>query len=51
MALETGDYMRLADEFVEAEMRGTPAVSRGFGLTSESVVVVVAAGPDLRVQP
>jgi hypothetical protein len=43
--------MRPADEFIEVEMRGTQAVFCGFCLTSESVVVVVATGPDLHVKP
>jgi hypothetical protein len=40
--------MRLADEFVEVV--STPTVLCGFCLTSESVIVVVAAGPNLRIQ-
>ena len=41
--------MWLADEFVEVEMRSTPASFRGFRLTSKGVIVVVAAGPNLRI--
>ena len=48
MASESGDYMRLADEFVEVV--STPTVLCGFCLTSKSVVVVVATGPNLRMQ-
>ena len=42
--------MRRTDEFIEAEMRIAPVVSCGFCLTSESIIVVVAAGPDLRIK-
>lgn len=49
MVSETGNYMRPGDEFVEGEMRSVPVAFWGFGLTSESVVVVVAAGPNLRM--
>ena len=40
--------MRPADKFVKAEMRNDPAVFCRFCLASEGVVVVVAAGPNLR---
>ena len=48
MASESRDYMWLADEFVEVV--SAPTMLCGFCLTSESAIVVVAAGPDLRIQ-